>query len=113
MRDENFTPEERGELLKLLRDTIAADRFPLSQRIRYLKSALAKLDPAAAPAPAAEPFPAPVPLGGRHDRAAEAARPALAGYDIDHQRSDGYARFPACGSAKFSDVLARPIWGRA
>jgi hypothetical protein len=55
-----LTPEERGEVLKLLRDTIAADRFPLSQRIRNLKAALAKLDPAAAPAPAAEPFPAPV-----------------------------------------------------
>jgi hypothetical protein len=60
MPDENLTPEERGELLKLLRDTIAADRFPLSQRIRKLKSALAKIDPAAAPAPAAGPFPAPI-----------------------------------------------------
>jgi hypothetical protein len=29
MLDENLTPEERGELLKLLRDTIAADRFPV------------------------------------------------------------------------------------
>jgi hypothetical protein len=37
------TPEERGELLKLLRDTITAARLPLSQRIRNLKSALAKL----------------------------------------------------------------------
>jgi hypothetical protein len=61
MPEDDLTPDERGELLKLLRDTIAADRFPLSQRIRNLKSALAKLDPAAAPASAAEPFPVPVP----------------------------------------------------
>jgi hypothetical protein len=45
MLDENLTPDERGELLKLLRDTIAADRYPLSRRIRNLKSVLAKLDP--------------------------------------------------------------------
>jgi len=32
-------------LLKLLRDTIAVDRYPLSRRIRTLKSVLAKLDP--------------------------------------------------------------------
>jgi hypothetical protein len=57
MPEENLTPEERGELLKLLRDTIAADRFPLSQRIRNLKAALAKPDPAAAPASSAEPLP--------------------------------------------------------
>jgi hypothetical protein len=31
-----LTPDERGELLKLLRDTIAADRHPLSRRIRYV-----------------------------------------------------------------------------
>jgi hypothetical protein len=29
MLDENLTPDERGELLKLLRDTIAADGYPL------------------------------------------------------------------------------------
>jgi len=45
----------RGELLKLLRDTIAADRYPLSRRIRNLKSVLAKLDPQ--PEPAVEPLP--------------------------------------------------------
>jgi len=59
MPEENLTPEERGELLKLLRATIAAEPFPLSQRIRNLKSALAKLDPAEVPA--AEPMPPPVP----------------------------------------------------
>jgi hypothetical protein len=39
---------------------LAADRFRVSERIRNLKSALAKVDPAAAPTPTAEPFPAPV-----------------------------------------------------
>jgi hypothetical protein len=47
MVDENLTPDEREAVVKLLRDTIAADRFPLSQRIRKLNSALSKLDPAA------------------------------------------------------------------
>lgn len=52
---ENLTPDERGERLKLLRETIAADKYPLSRRIRTLKSALAKLDPE--PPAAAEPYP--------------------------------------------------------
>lgn len=42
-------------MLKLLHDTIAADKYPLSPRIRRLKSALAKLDPA--PAVVAKPYP--------------------------------------------------------
>ena len=57
MTEPNLTPDERGELLKLLRDTIAADRYPLSRRIRNLKSVLAKLDPQ--PEPAVEPLPPP------------------------------------------------------
>src|SRR3954453_20371252 len=58
MPDENLTPDERGVLLKLLRDTIAADRYPLSRRIRNRKSVLAKLDPQ--PEPAVEPLPPPI-----------------------------------------------------
>jgi hypothetical protein len=57
MTEPNLTPDERGELLKLLRDTIAADRYPLSRRIRNLKSVLAKLDPQ--PEPVVEPLPPP------------------------------------------------------
>jgi len=60
MLDENLTPDERGELLKLLRDTIAADRYPLSRRIRTLKSVLAKLDPQ--PQPVVEPLPPRLPM---------------------------------------------------
>jgi hypothetical protein len=35
--------------LKLLRDTIAADRYPLSPRVRSLRAILDKLDPPADP----------------------------------------------------------------
>ena len=55
MVEENLTPDERVAVVKLLRDTIAADNYPLSPRIRRLKTALAKLDPE--PAVAAEPYP--------------------------------------------------------
>ena len=54
MADTNLTDADRAELARLLRRSIAADRYPLSPRIRKLKSALAKLDPA--PTAAAEPY---------------------------------------------------------
>ena len=44
-------------MLKVLRDTIAADRYPLSPRMRTLKSAAAKLDPQQTIA--VEPYPPP------------------------------------------------------
>jgi hypothetical protein len=57
MLEQSLPPEERAAVVKLLRDTIAADPYPLSPRIRTLKSALARLDPPATPAP--EPIAAP------------------------------------------------------
>ena len=57
MAELNLTPDERAALTKLVRDTIGADPYPLSPRIRRLKSLLAKLD--SSPAPASEP-PTPV-----------------------------------------------------
>ena len=42
----NLTDDERATLTKLVRDTIAADHYPLSPRIQRLKALLAKLDPA-------------------------------------------------------------------
>ena len=42
-------PADRAALIALLRTTIAADRFPLSPRIRRLKVILSKLEPPAAP----------------------------------------------------------------
>lgn len=53
-----LAPAEREAVVKLLRGTIAADPYPLSPRIRLLKSALAKLDSAASPA-STEPHPQP------------------------------------------------------
>lgn len=53
----DLTEDERAELLRLLRAMIAADRFPLSPRMRCLKAIAAKLDPV----PPVEPFPAPKP----------------------------------------------------
>jgi hypothetical protein len=54
--------EDQHELLvHALRDIIAADRFPLSLRIRCLREILAKIEQQ--PAPAVEPFPPPRPLG--------------------------------------------------
>jgi hypothetical protein len=57
MAEESFSPDERAELVKLVRDTIASDRYPLSPRIQHLKSVLAKLNPA--PKPASERYSAP------------------------------------------------------
>ncbi len=56
MADLNLTADERAAPTKLVRDTIAADPYPLSPRIRRLKALLAKLDPS--PAPASKPHPA-------------------------------------------------------
>ena len=52
----NFTEDERTALAAFLRDSIAADRFPMSPRWRPIKSALAKIRSAtrAAASPAAE-----------------------------------------------------------
>ena len=45
MAQENLTAEERAAVTEWLRRSIAADPFPLSPRLKPLKSALAKLDP--------------------------------------------------------------------
>ena len=47
-------------LVALLKQTIAADRYPLSPRIQKLRAILAKLAP---PPPRPEPFPRPKPVG--------------------------------------------------
>jgi hypothetical protein len=54
MVDENLARDERDAVLRLLGDTIAADRFPLPAH-SYLRSTLAKLDPERPPV--AEPYP--------------------------------------------------------
>ena len=47
----DLTDEEHAAVVKAVRRSIAADNFPLSQRLAPLKAALAKLDPASAPKP--------------------------------------------------------------
>jgi hypothetical protein len=52
--------DDKAALIELLKETIAADRFPLSPRIRKLRAILAKLEPAP---PRPDPYPAPKPIG--------------------------------------------------
>jgi hypothetical protein len=52
--------DDKAALVELLRETIAADRYPLSPRIRKLWAILAKLEPAP---PRPQPYPAPKPIG--------------------------------------------------
>jgi hypothetical protein len=64
----DLTDEETDALARLLRDTIDADRYPLSPRIQRLKGILAKIRPESA----REPLP-PLkryepPRGGRYRR---------------------------------------------
>jgi hypothetical protein len=64
----DLTDEETDALARLLRDTIDADRYPLSPRIQLLKGILAKIRPESA----REPLP-PLkryepPRGGRYRR---------------------------------------------
>jgi hypothetical protein len=54
MVEPNLTHDEKAVLAGLLRDTIAADRYPLSPRVRSLKVILDKLDP---PSPRPSPKP--------------------------------------------------------
>jgi hypothetical protein len=61
----DLTEADRAILAALLRETIAADRFPLSQRVKTLRAILDKLDPP----PVREVRPPPKPPG-------EPSRPA-------------------------------------
>jgi len=56
----DLTAAEKATIAALLRETIAADRFPLSPRIRRLKAILDKLEP---PLPEPEPLPPRKPPG--------------------------------------------------
>ncbi len=56
----DLTDDDKADLAALLRDTIAADRFPLSPRVRTWKSILEKLEP---PAPKRAPLPPMKPAG--------------------------------------------------
>ena len=58
----DFTEEECAEVIQAIRAAIDGDRYVLSPRVRRLKSALAKLDPASAER-IVTPFPPPKPSG--------------------------------------------------
>jgi hypothetical protein len=55
-----LSADEHAALVRLLRSTIEADRYPMSPRIRQLRAILDKLDPSE---PVAQPYPAPKPPG--------------------------------------------------
>jgi hypothetical protein len=56
----DFTDADKATLAALLKQTIAADPFPLSPRVRQLRAILEKLEPTPA---RPQPYPAPKPAG--------------------------------------------------
>ena len=64
----DLTEEETAALARLLTNTIDADRYPLSPRIRLLKGILAKIRPESAREPLPEPKHYEPPRGGRYRR---------------------------------------------
>jgi hypothetical protein len=55
----DLTDDELAALTALVRRTIDEDRFPFAPRLRPLRAALAKLDPASVPKPLPERVPLP------------------------------------------------------
>jgi hypothetical protein len=51
---DDLSLEEWKAVVALIRDKITTDKFPFSERIRVLRSALEKLRPASAPKPRKE-----------------------------------------------------------
>ena len=64
----DLSPDDKAVIAGLLRDTIAADRFPLSPRIKRMRAILNKLDP---PVPKPAPLP-PLKPPGEHGCRADA-----------------------------------------
>jgi hypothetical protein len=60
MTTPDFTDTDKATLTELLKQTIAADPFPLSPRVRQLRAILEKLEPSPA---RPQPYPAPKPAG--------------------------------------------------
>ena len=58
----DLTDDDKAALVKLLRQTIAVDPFPVSPRVKRLRAILHKIDPQPA---RPQPFPAPEPAGER------------------------------------------------
>ena len=56
----DLAPEEYAEVVRLVRSAIDGDRYPLSLRVRKLRTILDKLEP---PPPRPNPLPPPKPAG--------------------------------------------------
>jgi len=87
----DLTDDERDELARALREMIDGDRFPLSARVRRLKTILDKLDPLKAPAASPSPFPPPRLLPSPATRSA-------GGGARDRFRGRAARSRPGCGS---------------
>jgi hypothetical protein len=57
----DLTDSDKALLAEVLRETVAADRYPMSPRVRSLKAILAKIDSNFSEKPAAIPYPPPLP----------------------------------------------------
>ena len=57
----DLTDSDKTMLAEVLRERIAADRFPMSSRVRSLKAILAKIDSNSSERPAVIPYPPPLP----------------------------------------------------
>jgi hypothetical protein len=64
----DLTDEETDALARLLRDTIDADRYPLSPRVQMWKGILAKIRPERKPEPLPPPKHYEPPRAGRNRR---------------------------------------------
>ena len=65
----DLSPEDYAALAALLRDTIKADRFPLSPRVASLRAVLDKLDPPEPlPHPALKPYAPSMLISGKKAR---------------------------------------------
>lgn len=57
MRKIDLTDDELAAVVASVRRTLDEDRYPLAPRLKPLRAALAKLDPASAPKPPPQPKP--------------------------------------------------------
>jgi len=74
----DLTDEETDALVRLLRETIDADRYPLSPRVQMWKGILAKIRPEAKPEPLPPLKRYEPPRAGRYRRRWRAVIPARA-----------------------------------
>jgi hypothetical protein len=104
----NLSPEEYAEIAALLRDTIAAYRFPMSPRIKSLRMILNKIAPPAPPKPT--PFPPLKPPGAPSMLLAKKSAPTLR--LPGSARGGGIAKPKWYGRNGRPDSSVEPAWKR-